>query len=150
MIVRNHGICFYSEVSFRKKGFLGKWYNYSSYTKISVTLTPESLSDEISKDIEKILAAPLGSFGRGGKSYSVATEGSSSHDAYITVPENFYLYQNKTHNIIKGYQMNVILEYRGMDGTITYTHTYKRSYSTLTEYGTFWTSVGGPILKLFV
>lgn len=149
MIVRDHGICFHSEVSFRKKGFLGKWYNYSSYTKITVKLAPESLSDEVSKNIQLILAAPLGpiSFDRGSKNYSFASEGSSSHDSYITVPENFYLYKNDKRNIIKGYKMSITLEYRGMDGTKTYEHTYKRSYSILVENKTFWQNVGGPVLK---
>lgn len=147
MIVRNHGICFHSEVSFRKKGFLGKWYNYSSYTKIRVNLVPEFLSDEVAKDIQLILKAPMGSFRRGGISYSFSSNGSSSHDSYITVPESFYLYKNDKHNIIKGYRMNITLEYRGMNGTKTYEHTYNRSYSTLVENKTFWQSVGGPVLK---
>lgn len=148
MMVRDKGICFHTEVSFRKKGFLGRWYNYSSETSIKVKVQSEYIPDSVAIDIDKILNTPNAYYGYDTQYYyyQASHSGSSSHDTYAKVPESFYLYQNKQSNIIKNYKLIINVDYRGMSNTISYTHTFKRSYCKMIENKTFWNSYVRPIL----
>lgn len=58
--VRNGYYCIHVEVCFRKKGFLGQWYNYSSTTTLEL---PEYVMND--------------------KAFKVTKSGTSSHDYYV-------------------------------------------------------------------
>lgn len=150
MLVRGKDICFHNEVSFRKKGFLGKWYNYSSKTSVKGLIVPEYIPDDVAVDINKILQTPdgyyKGPFISSGYTFTASHSGSSSHDYYTKVPDDFYLYQNNDSHIFKSYKLILEVNYRGMSETKVYTHTFKRSYSKMIQNKSIWTSTVKPIL----
>lgn len=113
-------VYWHSEVSFRKKGFFGGWYNYKSTTTFKANIKYKDNTTQ---------------------SFSMSASGVSSHDGYFDckwkeiTPASNYIILNKLTGTeekssypkklfyFEGYTADLTVTYRGMSQTLTFKNT---------------------------
>jgi len=109
-------LCWHSEVSFRKKGFLGKWYNYSSETTFIAAIRYNdgkmqqcAYKGSGSSSHDGYWDAPYQKVNK--YDYNLLQAGSNNVDLHANFP-NLHLYY------FKGYFAVITVDYRGMPAPI--------------------------------